>query len=258
MVAAHDVGVYFGVLNMLQQTLGGDEVVDAPAGILLAGMEAVAPPGVGDLVGIERAEGVDESLGEELAEFLALLIGEAGIAAVGLGVLDVNLLMGHVEVAAVDDGLLAVKALQVVAHGVFPCHPVVEALQPVLGVGGIAAYEEELGHLERDDAAFVVVLVDADAVGHVERLVAGEDGCSGIAFLVGGVPVALVAFELEVELSGLHLCLLQAEEVGVELAEDVAEAFALTGAEAVDVPRYQFHIVGFKFQVSSFRFQDEG
>ena len=241
MVAAHDIGVYPGVFDALKQTLGGDEVVDAPTCIPLAGTEAVTPPGIGDLFGIERAEGVDESFGKEFREFLPLLDGEAGVAEVGLGVLDVNLLMGHIEVTAVDDGLLPVEALQVVAHGVFPGHPVIEALQPVLGIGRVAAYEEEVLHLERDDAAFVVVLVDADAVGHVDGLLTGEDGCSGIAFLVGGVPVTLVAFKLEVELSGLHLRLLQAEEVGVELAEDVAEAFALTGAEAVDVPRYQFH-----------------
>jgi hypothetical protein len=41
---------------------------------------------------------------------------------------------------------------------------------------------------------------------------------------------------MQVELSLLHLGLLQAEEVGVELSEDGAEAFALAGAQAVYVP----------------------
>ena len=76
----------------------------------------------------------------------------------------------------------------------------------------------------------MVVLVDAYAVADGERLVAGIDGGSGIAFLVGIVPEALIAIELQVELSCLHLRLLKAEEVGIHLAEDVAEAFALAGA----------------------------
>ena len=97
-------------------------------------------------------------------------------------------------------------------------------------VGGIDVDEEELGHFEGDDAPFVVMLIDADAVADAEGLMAGEDGCSGVAFLVGGVPIALIAFELKVHLALLHLCFLQAEKVGVELAEDVAEAFALTCA----------------------------
>ena len=61
MVAAHDFGVYLGILNTLQQTLGGDEIVDAPPCILLTGTEAIGPPGIGDLFGIEGAEGIDEA-----------------------------------------------------------------------------------------------------------------------------------------------------------------------------------------------------
>ena len=238
MVAAHDFGVDFGVFDVLQEALGGDEVVDAPARVLLAGTEAVAPPRVGDLIGIEGSEGVDEALAEQGGEFLAFFVGEAGIAAVGLGVLQVYFLMGHVHVAADDDRLFGIELLQVVLEIVFPMHAVVEAAEAVLGVGRIDVDEVEVGHLERDDAPFVVVLIDADAVGNRQRLMAGEDGCSGVAFLVGGVPVALVAIELEVELSGLHLRFLQAEEVGIQLAEGVAEAFSLAGAQPVDVPRY--------------------
>ena len=70
MVAAHDFGVYLGVFDLLEQALGGDEVVDAPSGVLLAGTEAVTPPWVSDLLGIEGAEGVDEAFAEQGGEFL--------------------------------------------------------------------------------------------------------------------------------------------------------------------------------------------
>ena len=61
MVGAENVGVDFGVGNLGKQTLGGDEIVNAPACILLTGLETVRPPGIGDLLWIERAEGVDEA-----------------------------------------------------------------------------------------------------------------------------------------------------------------------------------------------------
>jgi len=81
------LGVYLGIGYLWQQPLGGDEVVDAPSGVLLAGLEAVRPPGVGDLLGIQRAEGVDEAASQQVGEGLALLIRKTGIHAVGLGVL---------------------------------------------------------------------------------------------------------------------------------------------------------------------------
>ena len=61
-VGAEDVGVDFSVGNLGKQALGGDKVVDAPACIFLAGLEAVRPPGIGDLLWIECAERVDEAI----------------------------------------------------------------------------------------------------------------------------------------------------------------------------------------------------
>ena len=236
MVAAHDFGVDGGVGDLAEEALAGDEVVDAPSGVLLPGLEAVGPPGVGDLGGVEGAEGVDEAAAEQLAELRALLVGEAGIAAVGLRVFQVYLLVGHVEVAAEDDGFLTVEVHEVGTEVVVPRHAVVEALEAVLRVGRVAVDEEEPGHFKCDDAPFVVVVVDAHAVGDRQGLVPGEDGGAGIAFLLGGVPINVVALEGQVELSGLHLCFLQAEEVGVELCEHIAEALALAGPQTVHVP----------------------
>ena len=87
----------------------------------------------------------------------------------------------------------------------------------------------------------MVVLVNTDTVCHAERLVAGEYSRSAIAFLVGIVPIRLIPVEGEVELSLLHLRLLQAEEIGIQFTEHLTEALALTGAKAVHIPRNQFH-----------------
>ena len=44
MVGAVDFVVDAGRLDFVCQSVGDDEVVDAPAGVLLAGVEAVRPP----------------------------------------------------------------------------------------------------------------------------------------------------------------------------------------------------------------------
>ena len=82
----------------------------------------------------------------------------------------------------------------------------------------------------------MVVLVDANAVLHRQGFVTREDGSTRVAFLLGVVPVRLVSVELQVQLSLLHLRLLQAEEVGVQQLERLAEAFALAGPQSVDIP----------------------
>ena len=63
-----------------------------------------------------------------------------------------------------------------------------------------------------------------------------EDGGARVAFLLGIVPVRLVSFERQIELSRLHFRLLQAEEVGVERLETLAEALSLAGPQSVHIP----------------------
>lgn len=224
------------------QAVGHQEVVDAPPRVLLARTEAVGPPRVhARRVGVEVAEGVGEACGEQLAELLPLLVGEARVAPVGLGVLQVNLLVGHVHVAADDDGLPRVEFLQIAAELVFPLHAVVQPPQFVLRVGRVDIHQVERGHLQRDDTPLAVVLLAAYAVADTDGLVTGVDGRARVALLLGVVPVRRVAFEGQIDLPGLHLGLLQAEEVGIQAVEDVGKAFVYAGPQAVDVPRYELH-----------------
>ena len=51
---------------------------------------------------------------------------------VGLGILDVDLLVSHIQVATKDDGFLCIKSLQIAPEVVLPRHTVVETLQAVL------------------------------------------------------------------------------------------------------------------------------
>ena len=241
MVRTEDLGVDLRVHHPLRQSVGEEEVVDAPPGVLLARMESVRPPGVGHLRGVEAAEGVGEATFEQRRHLFALLVGEARVAAVGLRILDIDLLVGHIEVATDDDGLLAVQPVEIGLKVGLPLHAVGEAAQLVLGVGRIDADQEKVGHLQREDAPLVVVDLDTYALGDAQRLVAREDGRAAISLLLRRVPVGLIAGEGQVELALLHLRLLQADEVGVELGKGLLEALADTGAQPVDIPRDQFH-----------------
>ena len=181
-------------------------------------------------------EGVGEPCLEQARHLLSFLVGEPSVLAVCLRVFQVDFLMGHVEVAAYDDGFLGLQLLEELQKVVLPLHAVVEPPQTVLRVGGIAGDEIEVVEFECDDAPLVVVDVDAHAVGDAQGVDAGEDGCSGVSFFLGIVPIAFIALEGDVCLSGLEFCFLQAEAVGIECAETFFKAFFAAGTQAVDIP----------------------
>ena len=143
-----------------------------------------------------------------MGHFGALLVGEAGVHAVSLGVFQVDLLMGHVQIAAVDHRLFGVQLHKVLPDIVLPFHAVVKAGQLILGVGSIAAHQIEVLVLRRDDPPLMAVDVRAEVVGHRQRLAAGKDGGAGIARLVGAVPEPVIAGQVKFCLLRTHLCLL--------------------------------------------------
>ena len=83
-VAAENLVVNGGRSHFVGKTVAHKEIVDTPPRILLARTEAVAPPriGIGE-VGIEEAETVGEPCVQERGHFLAFLVGEPGVFAVG-------------------------------------------------------------------------------------------------------------------------------------------------------------------------------
>ena len=242
MVAAHHLGQDEGVLHLVPQPVGDHEIVDAPTHVPGPGSRPVAPPGVGvGPVGVEEAEGVGKARLQKLGELAPFLIGKAGVADVLLGVFQVDLLVGHVHIAADDHGLCPVQLLQIGAEVVLPAHPVVQALQLVLGVGGVDADQEEVPIFQGHRPALGVMLRDAQVIAHGEGLAFGKDDRAGIALLFRVAPVALIAGEIQLDLPGLELGLLQADEIRLEAAENVLEALLLHGPQTVHVPGNEFH-----------------
>src|SRR5258705_472065 len=81
--------------------------IDPPADVPGARVGHGTPPGVMPPALLEFAESVDEAGFDEGAETGAFLDGEPVIANVGLGIGEVNLGVGHVEITAKYDRFLA-------------------------------------------------------------------------------------------------------------------------------------------------------
>ena len=85
-----------------EETVGDEEIVDTPPDVLLSCLEAVGPPRERLFFGMQVTERVGKTILEQLAELLSFFIGEARIAVVGLGVLQVDLFMCHVSWCRAD------------------------------------------------------------------------------------------------------------------------------------------------------------
>lgn len=170
-VGAEDLGVDLGGCDLVPEGVGDEEVVQPPTDVLLAGVESVRPPGIFHLVRVLEPPGVSETRVQKPGELAALLIGEPGVAAVRVRILDVYLIVGHVHVTADHHTLPCGEAGKIFPEIILPPHPVVEPPETVLRVRHIDADKEELRHLQRDDAPLMVVFLNPDAVRHRERRV---------------------------------------------------------------------------------------
>ena len=142
---------------------------------------------------------------------------------------------------------MPVERADELAERIVPVHPVFQPAQAVLGVRRVDAHEVEFRVFGRDHAALLIVLRQTEVILHVERLGLCEEGSAGVALLLGAAPVLVIPRQLECDLPGLELRLLQAEDVGVQRAERVREALGHTGAQSVDIPGYKSHFVSSVF-----------
>ena len=83
-----------------QMCIRDREIVDTPAGVLLSCTETVGPPGVNALfIRIKIAECINKATLKGSGKAGSLFIRKACIFAVGLRVLEIDLLMCHIKVA---------------------------------------------------------------------------------------------------------------------------------------------------------------
>ena len=255
MVAAEDVAADAGVAYVVGDCVAYQEVIDAPAGVVLAGIKAIAPPAVDALdVGICRAPGIGKAGVEQFGKLAAFFVRKARVAAVGLGVLKVDLLVRHVKVAAGYDVFagLALERVQKAAVGIVPGHAHVDAGEFVLRVGSVDIHKPELVELQRADAALgrglgdelgrlALAGVGQQRIGaqYAQRFLAAKDRGARVALALGVAPGLVIAGQVDIDLALLQLGLLQRQDIDVEFLRDLDKARVLFehGAQAVDVPR---------------------
>ena len=164
-VAAEDIGKDPGFTDLAPQTVGNKKIVDAPSRVGVSGVEPIAPPGIGVLlVWIEEAEGVDKTRLQKFVEFPAFFIRKACVAPVCGGMLQVDLVVRHVHVAADDHRFFCVKRKEIGPECVLPCHAVVDPGQTLLCVGRIDRYQIKGGIFTGDDPSLGVMGGDTDSV----------------------------------------------------------------------------------------------
>ena len=127
MVAAKNIRVDLGVLQFRLQPVRGDKVVNTPTGILLSGVEHIAPPAVyAGGIRVKVAESIGKSAIQQGGHFASLFIGKTGVFVVGLWILQVDLPVGHIQVATEDHRFVLIQGLQISKKVVLPLHTVVQ------------------------------------------------------------------------------------------------------------------------------------
>ena len=101
--------------------VGYQKIVDPPSGIVLTGIEHIAPPGVrSGSIRIQMTERICETGVQKFAKALPLFVREAGVASVGTGILQVDLPVSDIQIAADDDRLFFVQRCQITTEGTVP------------------------------------------------------------------------------------------------------------------------------------------
>jgi len=94
-----------GVFNLGIQLFGNAEIVDAPTDIALPRPRSVRPPTVTfGRLRVQVAKTINESSFEDSVKTRTFFIRKSRVFSVRLGVGEINFGVGHVEVAAEDDG----------------------------------------------------------------------------------------------------------------------------------------------------------
>ena len=160
---------------------------------------------------------------------------------VGVGVLEVYLLVCDVEVPTAHDRLLFGESGQEATVALVPQHALVEASQTVLRVRRVDIHEPVACELQGADATLVLCHGRSYLAHHLQGLLPAEDRRARVALALGEAPGLHVARDVKVHLPLLELGLLDGEDVCRAGVKDLGKAWLLLeyGAQAVYVPRYE-------------------
>ena len=85
------------------------------------------------------------------------------------------------------------------------------------------------------------MLRNSNTIVYRKRFFFGKNGCAGVAFFGGVIPVLKIAGQIERNLAFLQLALLDTENISVHLMKISKKSFLYTCTKSVYIPGYQFH-----------------
>lgn len=238
MITAHDLRSDDIVDEIAPEAFAQHKVIESPPDIRCAGIAHKAPEGVRlPLRRIQFPERVEVAVGEQVAEALPLLLGESGRLGARLGIVQIDLVVRHIQVTAPDDRLELLDLGELFAELPLPLDPVLESTAtrvwyvckfnkswPLIKKATApnkerlltCIDENELVVLGNDGSALGAVLL-AELVSDLDGLGLGEQAGARVALLDARQPVAVVALQVRRrwDLGLVALDLLAAEDVRV-------------------------------------------
>ena len=159
------------------------------------------------------------------------------MTAVRLRILQINLLMRHIEIAAENHRMRLLQLLQIPQEIILPGLAVGKPLQLFLRIRDILRDQPVVWILQSDDSSLMVVLLDAHTVSHRQRLLLCEHRRAGVPLLLRVRPVLMITRKSQFRLPFLHLGLLQADGIRLlPLHKGKKSVLIHHGAEAIHVP----------------------
>ena len=144
--------------------------------------------------------------------------------------------MRYIQIPAENNRLLLVQPTDIVSEIIFPFHTVINTFQLALGIGNVTIDQIKFIKFQCDQPAFMIVFVNPHSVHNLKRLFFCEYRRPRISFFVRIVPVLMIPFQLQLDLSGLQFCLLHAEDICLHFIKKIYKTLCHTGAQPIDIP----------------------
>lgn len=239
MIGSEDIFVDPSFLDVLFQFVGYKEIIDSPTDIARTAIGFHVPPGVVPAFFFKHAEGIDVAGLDELIDPIALHAHKAARIGIFLWSGKIDFLMGRVDIARDDDGLLFPEGFCERKETLVEFQFEFQTLRSHAAIWEIDIKEIELVELEQDDAPLAIQKRIAKRRFRKYRRDIGVDGRTAIPFFDRTIPIRFVTIgmdELFGELSDFRLGFLNTDDIVFGLMEPIQKSFAFCGADTIYIP----------------------
>lgn len=189
---------------------------------------------------------IHKAFAEQIVHAVNFRLGVARrLVVVGLGIGQVDFLVGDVEVAAVYDGLLLVVVSEQVRNVAVPGLTIGYSTQIALRIGHVGGSNVELREFSDDEAAFPVMFGQAHPHFHAQGGFFGNQRGAAVALLFSRMGVHMVACAKK-HFSDLLFgcfCFLKTHDIRIPCGQLIQEAFTGRCPNSIHIPGNNFHAI---------------